>query len=706
MLTFILEAALRSLLVAGSVWAIMRLLRVQAVFAQKVAWILVLASAAVMPLVMHAPGLGMSRAIRIPLQSGWSESWLGKLLSHPAPVRQSATTSQSRVIEIPALRQTIPSRPTAPRAHHLDIVPSPTEGNRVLMIVSRPPEPQIQAVPTPKSTWTPQRLRRLAWTIYITIAGLFLVRLFFGFTLALRVLLRARPIPSPAVLGETSVRESRDLTTPVTIGSTVLLPSDWHTWDSAKLHVVLAHEQSHVRQRDFYLQLAAAIHAAIFWFSPLGWWLKRTLIELGEALGDRAGLAQAKDPAAYAQILLEFAAMPRTGPKTFPWRNPIAGVPMARSSNLSGRIERILNDRRFRLAFLGGRRHALLTALIVPTALIAVIACIRIVPAVKAAQEINPTHEKVRGQLKGKVTGTIQGDAEFAREAAQGRVEGNVKGNVTGKVEESLGNSIVNSLNNSALAQTPAIAALLSKADFLHLQAAPPVPPVTPAAPRAPEAAPAAEIEAPTAPDIAPEPPEAMVAPQAPEPPPAPGKHHGPHVWINHSGDDGDDFSIVHENGDGTTHWNGEYNDELAEARKKLNLRGDYIWFDHDGKSYVITDPAILAEANRLFAPNPDLERLQAKLQMQQDELNKRMEQFSPDKAKIDVDSPEMKKQMALLNAKLAELQSEKFKKLTTDMNKQINQEVLSDLQEKMGDIQSQIGEIQGRIGEGDGQAW
>jgi hypothetical protein len=45
--------------------------------------------------------------------------------------------------------------------------------------------------------------------------------------------------------------------------------------------------------RDFYLQVLAGLYGAMFWFSPLGWWLKRKLSELGEAISDLAGLEEA-----------------------------------------------------------------------------------------------------------------------------------------------------------------------------------------------------------------------------------------------------------------------------------------------------------------------------------------------------------------------------------------------------------------------------
>jgi hypothetical protein len=158
------------------------------------------------------------------------------------------------------------------------------------------------------------------------------------------------------------------VSSPVTIGSGVVLPADWTDWDAVKLRIVLAHERSHVRQGDFYLHLLASLYAAAFWFSPLGWWLKRKLCDLGEAISDRAGLEEAASRTAYAQVLLEFAAMPR----------PTAlGVAMARTGNLSRRIERLLNEARFRQAFAGSRR-VLLAVLLVPVALIAATALIRV----------------------------------------------------------------------------------------------------------------------------------------------------------------------------------------------------------------------------------------------------------------------------------------------------------------------------------------
>ena len=131
---------------------------------------------------------------------------------------------------------------------------------------------------------------------------------------------------------------------------------------------MLAHERSHIQQGDFYLQLLAAVYAALVWFSPLGWWLKHELAELAEAISDRAGMDEATSCTSYAQILLEFAATPR--------RISI-GVAMARPGSLSRRIERLLNDNSFRQCFAGGR-PALVAAMLVPLALLASTTVVRV----------------------------------------------------------------------------------------------------------------------------------------------------------------------------------------------------------------------------------------------------------------------------------------------------------------------------------------
>jgi beta-lactamase regulating signal transducer with metallopeptidase domain/predicted nucleic acid-binding Zn-ribbon protein len=716
---WILEAAFRSLLMAVAVWAVIRVMRVEAVLAQKVAWVMVLVAAGTMPLVMRAPWLTLNNALRIPIRAP-------RPVNPVSPPTAPSVTAQTAVSSpapetVSTLRFAADARPArkhrasravvflsrSPRSSQsgakITHLPSETSISAPQSIqVKQPLKPAVSqnsaSAPANSTLWSWAQIKPVLTMLYLAGGAILLLRLLAGLSVAFRIWRRSEPIANfseetlPALGNRVlRARASRDLATPVTIGSTVILPADYAEWDPAKLRIVLAHEHSHVRQGDFYLQSLAAFHVAIFWFSPLGWWLQRKLSELGEALSDRAGLEQAKDPASYAQVLLEFAALPRTSP----FAGALTGVAMARSSNLSSRIERILNARRFRLAFLGGRRHAILAATLVPAALVAVVACIRIVPAVEAAQN-PPGGGQLTGvvapapfakQIPGPLAGTgLNGKAPGA---VTGVVSGQVSGHVSGEVSGEIPNDQVMTMEVG--------------------QTAPPAPAVAPVAPNPPS------------PDVvhvqAPEPPAEPEANEdvAPVPPKAP--RHGHNVNTYSYSDDGEDsFAIVRDGGNSTISINGHSKSDLEKAREKYHR--NFIWFEHDGKSYVITDPAILAQSEAMFKGDDALNARMAELNGKQDALNKKMEALQPEMDHARLPGPEFEAQMAKLRQQLAFLQSDEYKKLTESIARQaaesqktLNtealqeaQEKLGNLQEKIGDIQGQIGEIQGKIGERQGE--
>jgi len=354
----VIEAALRSLLLALAVWAALRLLGVRNVLAEKAAWTMVLTAAIVMPLVLifaprwpglHAPKLLLPDAIVHKLSevdaplSAITVAGAEPLLSRPAAISLDVTQ--------PARSQTgSPVRLTHPiRAITLDASE-----------VMRSPAPPT--VPFSVAQW--------AMALYLLVAAALCVRLLFGLAMTLRLWHTAAPIqaPLPQFSRGLRLRASSHLNAPVTIGSGILLPANYAGWGEEKLRIVLAHEQSHVQQGDFYLQVLASLYAALLWLSPLGWWLKRKLSDLSEAIGDRSGLKEAASRTSYARILLEFAATPRP---------TMIGVAMACPSSLSRRMERLLNDSAFRQAFAGSRR-TLLAALLAPLVLFSVTALVRV----------------------------------------------------------------------------------------------------------------------------------------------------------------------------------------------------------------------------------------------------------------------------------------------------------------------------------------
>ena len=235
---------------------------------------------------------------------------------------------------------------------------------------------------TPASQKTnrfPLDLLTVAWLVYLAVCAALLLRSLIGLGASIRLWLQSKPVDAAKQYGELGIlatRSSSRISSPVNIGSGIILPSDYSEWPAEKLRAVLAHEGSHVRQRDFYLQLLAGFYTAITWFSPLGWWLKHKLSELSEAISDRAGLEESASSSAYAQLLLEFAALPRP---------TLTGVAMARSNNLSHRIDRLLNESSFRQGFTGNRR-ALVAALIVPAVLVLAASLVRVQAAATAKQ--------------------------------------------------------------------------------------------------------------------------------------------------------------------------------------------------------------------------------------------------------------------------------------------------------------------------------
>ncbi len=370
------DAALRSLALAMGVWVILRLFRVRNVLALKSAWMLVLAAAFLMPLLLPI-------ASRLP-----RATLVLPALTHRAapptlapPPEQLVTAPAAQPIAAPAPHRSTKSAAT--RSHHTSS-PAAVPGDFSVLPAPEAPAPAAPALQA-------LSVIEAAALLYLVVSGLLLGRLVYGLIAAFLLWRSAQPVSAELTAAhDLRMRSSAAISSPITIGSFVILPAGYRSWNSEKLRIVLAHERSHIRQGDFYLQALAGLYAAIVWFSPLGWWLKRQLSDLAEAISDRSGLEQAASRASYAQILLEFAAAPHLTE---------IGVAMARSSNLSHRIERLFNDGAFRQAFTASRR-TLVTALLVPVVLFAAATLVR-VTAVAQTQQTAPAPQAVPSQAPG-----------------------------------------------------------------------------------------------------------------------------------------------------------------------------------------------------------------------------------------------------------------------------------------------------------------
>jgi beta-lactamase regulating signal transducer with metallopeptidase domain len=196
----------------------------------------------------------------------------------------------------------------------------------------------------------------IALGIYFLVALMLLARLFVGMWFSRRLARAANHINDREALRllrfraciagieAPRLKECAALRVPATVGvwrAAILLPLNWRAWTAEQLDAILAHELSHVARRDALTQLLSLVHRAIFWFSPLAWWLDRELTELAEQASDEAALAGGADRTRYAETLLGFFAQLESARGRVWWQ----GVSMAKKSRAGSaerRVDRIL----------------------------------------------------------------------------------------------------------------------------------------------------------------------------------------------------------------------------------------------------------------------------------------------------------------------------------------------------------------------------
>ncbi len=142
--------------------------------------------------------------------------------------------------------------------------------------------------------------------LYGLVAATGLIRLAVGLVLMIGLYRRAETVPEAWARGR-NIRVSVEIAGPLSFADRILIPADYREWPEAKRLAVLAHEEAHVRRGDFFIQLLASIHRAVFWFSPFAWWLPLKLRDLAEGASDRAATALLDDPAGYAEILIDMS---------------------------------------------------------------------------------------------------------------------------------------------------------------------------------------------------------------------------------------------------------------------------------------------------------------------------------------------------------------------------------------------------------------
>ena len=308
----LVSAAIRALAVAGAAALALTAFRVKTISVRLFTWTAVLYAALAMPLLERLlPSLPVPAPAFVERETRQPETYA---------VQVFATTAGSADLTSTAASIT----PTA-------IAPRPHRGFE----------------------WSAIRWNLVAAGIYLALVFFLLARLFAGLTCTRRLRRSSQVIRDPRIAdifashaqaeGLSFVPqaiESTLISVPVTTGvlrPVIFLPANWREWDDAKLDAVIAHEVSHVARRDNLTQRLSLLHCAIFWFSPLAWWLHRHLADLMEQASDEAALSGGVDRKVYARTLLGFFEALQAAPGRVWWQ----GVAMA----TAGRAERRAEER-------------------------------------------------------------------------------------------------------------------------------------------------------------------------------------------------------------------------------------------------------------------------------------------------------------------------------------------------------------------------
>ena len=743
------EAALRSLLMGATIFAVLKVLRIRQVHAQRTAWVLALLAAVAMPALVRWPvgpsllPTAIPSALRSSIQSAIHSAIQSRASSLPAPAAAPVLrqVSSDRMGVRPGIRET--------EAHANASVPT----HHTLLVDRAATTPQLTVVQPVRYSRTAAVSAMLARALpyaavaYALIAFLLLARLAVGLALALRLRRNAATVAwhdwSAMKVGD-NIRITSQVQTPVTIASSIILPEASETWEAAKLRMVLAHERAHVQQADFYIHLLAGLNCAIFWFSPFSWWLQRRLSALGEALSDLAALQQADSRSSYAEVLLEFArSMQGTQP-------PSAAVAMARRSNLRSRIERLLNDRLFTEAFSAKRLHLFVAASIVPVALLASASLVRVraavqAPAVAATPPAPAASPKPAATIQaGADQAAASADAAMreknaddasaddasddttardyaAEQAASWEADRAIADNArlhTGSAsEEASQQAEQDKATAELLSRYPAKSqveqdsqrtALLRRYSVASKEQ------------RDKEMAELLGHYRPDAKDVAAwnrlvvemSSQHAQLANEAALAHSAElaqlraglamDRMYGAQAvaargaganWkssrYTYRDNDRDSFALVI--GNEVVSFDGNFDDRFNDIRR--NVQGDFIYCKQKGKFYVIEDPALLAKAKALYAPMDVLSKQQEELGRQQEALGAQQEALGKQQEAVKVPTPDLSKELASLDEAMQKLKA-------LQGNKEVTQQSLAEVQERIGEIQGRLGNLQGLAGE------
>jgi hypothetical protein len=139
--------------------------------------------------------------------------------------------------------------------------------------------------------------------------------------------------------------------------------------------------------------------------------------------------------------------------------------------------------------------------------------------------------------------------------------------------------------------------------------------------------------------------------------------------------------------------WNNGTREAIEKARKMAH--GKFIWFTHNGKSYMIDDPTLVSQVALMYKPMEALGHQQEELGRQQEKLGQQQEQLGNEQRLARVPTPDLSREIAQADAAMAKLKAAK--------NAEMSLEELSEVEGKLAELQGRLGAIEGRMGDQQG---
>ncbi|HEY6443029.1 MAG TPA: M56 family metallopeptidase [Candidatus Acidoferrales bacterium] len=522
---------------------------------------------------------------------------------------------------------------------------------------------------------------------YISITLFFFGRLLLGNIFSRRLVRGARPIVESETIElltfrgcedhsavPVSLAESELISVPITLGilrPIILLPVGWREWGPAALRAVLAHERSHVIRRDALTQRLSLLHRAIFWFSPLSWWLHRCLADAAEEASDEAALLSGADRAQYAETLLDFFAALQRNPRRVNWQ----GVSMAKAGQAEKRVDRILawEGDSMRL-----NRSLSIILLFLGIAVVFFAATAR--PSIAHAQDgvtiPIPVAIPVPAPAKPGATDNPAPDPPPAPLTAAPQQAPDVAQPAPEPAAPSAPAPMavpMPSLGPNSFALPPAALQMkgFMSADQIRKIYRDTYGAISRAELSGNEVQDAVEIQL------------------------QQFQRDGVFRagWPGFGAGFGGRYVIV--SGDSPILMSGNSEDVEHATSLRNKIKGDYIWFQHDEKNYVIRDQATVQRAKDLFKAEEELGQKQDALAKQQEALGGQQRELSKKMEAVHVQIPDMSADVLKLEAQIKQLNAGGTQQQLVDLQRQIGE-----LQQKIGESQYQAGDQQRQIGE------